>query len=318
MNRRCAVIGSGYWGENHIRILSNLNILDTFYDKNFKNKSMIEKKYRLKSKSINQILRDPNIDCIFITTPSDTHINILKQAIKHNKNIFVEKPLVTRIKDLNEINKLIKDYQKITMVGHLMLYHAGIIEVKHLINDKKKFGKLKFIEFFRRNFGKIRSQETSFMSFTPHDFSIADFLTSKKRKSTFKCINNHYSFFRNKNCYDMGNAKFLVNNTDCFFNYSWISPEKSRKINLYFEKGIVVFDDLKSWDEKILIIKSTKNIIKSHREDIIRKFHPINVTSEPLENEIKVFIDHVIRNKEVEFTSIKKCLNVYKSILTTN
>ena len=133
MNRRCAVIGSGYWGENHIRILSNLNILNTFYDKNVKNKLSIEKKYNIKSKSINSILKDNSIDCIFITTPSDTHIEILKLAIKYNKNIFVEKPLVTNINDLNEVRKLIKNYKKITMVGHLMIYHGAIIKIKELL-----------------------------------------------------------------------------------------------------------------------------------------------------------------------------------------
>ncbi len=318
MNRRCAVIGSGYWGENHIRILSNLNILNTFYDKNVKNKLSIEKKYNIKSKSINSILKDNSIDCIFITTPSDTHIEILKLAIKYNKNIFVEKPLVTNINDLNELRKLIKNYKKITMVGHLMIYHGAIIKIKELIKNKI-FGNLKFIEFFRRNFGKIRNNETSFMSFTPHDFSIADFLTSKDGKSSFKCIRNNYSFYRNKYCYDMGNAKFLINNKECYFNYSWISPEKTRTINLYFEKGIIVFDDLKSWDEKLLLIKSSKNnIINSEREDINRNFLPINSSSEPLEDEIKTFMNSVINSEEVKFTSIKKCIDIYKNILTAN
>lgn len=318
MDRRCAVIGSGYWGENHIRILTNLNILSTFYDKNVKNKVAIEKKYNIKSKSINSILRDNSIDCLFIATPSDKHFETLKLAIKYNKNIFVEKPLVTNINDLKELGKLIKNYQKITMVGHLMIYHSAIIKLKELVKNRI-FGDLKFIEFFRRNFGKIRNSETSFMSFTPHDFSIADFLTIKNGKSKYKCINNFYSYYRNKNCYDMGAAKFIINGKECYFNYSWISPEKSRKINLYFEKGIIVFDDLKSWDEKILLIKSNKsNIINSEREDIIRNFLPINNTSEPLEDEIKTFMNSVLKSKEVKFSSISKCIKLYKNILTAN
>lgn len=318
MNKRCAVIGSGYWGENHIRILSNLNILSTFYDKNAKNRLSIEKKYNLKSKSINSILKDNSIDCIFITTPSETHFEILKLAIKHHKNIFVEKPLVTNINHLKELSKLIKNYKKTTMVGHLMIYHSAIIKIKNLIRDGI-YGDLKFIEFFRRNFGKIRSNETSFMSFTPHDFSIADFLTFESKKSSFKCIKNNFSYYRNKNCYDMGNAKFIINNKECYFNYSWISPEKTRKINLYFDKGIIVFDDLKSWDEKLLLIKSNKNnIIHSERDDINRNYLPINSSTEPLEDEIKNFMNSVIDSKEVKFTSIKKCINIYKNILLAN
>ena len=317
MSKSCAVIGSGYWGENHIRILSNLDKLNSFYDKNLEKRKKISEKYKIQHKSLKNILNDTNVESVFITTPSESHINILKLAIKHNKHIFVEKPLVTNIKDLNEIKKLIKNYNKITMVGHLMIYHSGIMSLKELIKDKKKFGKLRIVEFYRRNFGKIRNKETAFMSFTPHDLSIASFLTSSK-KDNYKFSVNMNSFYRNQNCYDMGVSKFLINKVECYFNYSWISPEKKRKILLYFDKAIVIFDDLKSWDEKIQIINSKKNIIKSDRESLSRSFHTIYNISEPLELEIKTFLKSVEKNETVKYTSIQNCIELYKNLLIAN
>ena len=317
MNKSCGVIGSGYWGEFHIRILSNLDKLNSFYDKDPKKRKRISQKYKIQHKSLKNILNDTSIDSIFITSPSESHINILKLAIKHNKHIFVEKPLVTNIKDLNEVEKLIKNYNKITMVGHLMIYHSGIKTIKELIKDKKKYGRLRIIEFYRRNFGKIRSKETAFMSFTPHDLSIASFLTST-RKDIYKFLINMNSFYRNQNCYDMGVSKFLINNVECYFNYSWISPEKKRQVLLYFDKAIILFDDLKSWDEKIQIISSKKKIIKSNRESLSRSFQPIYNISEPLELEIKTFLESIEKNKRVEYTSIQDCIKLYKNLLSAN
>ena len=53
----------------------------------------------------NQILRDEEVDLVFITTQHHMHAKMTMQAIEAGKNVFVEKPLALNEADLNEIIK---------------------------------------------------------------------------------------------------------------------------------------------------------------------------------------------------------------------
>ena len=50
---------------------------------------------------IRKIFNDKEINLIFIETPPYTHKKILIESIKHNKNVFCEKPLSANLKMQN-------------------------------------------------------------------------------------------------------------------------------------------------------------------------------------------------------------------------
>ena len=58
-------------------------------------------------KNYNKIFIDKNVDIIFISSPTNTHIKFIEEGMKRKKTIFCEKPL-----DLN-INKIIKTLRKV-------------------------------------------------------------------------------------------------------------------------------------------------------------------------------------------------------------
>jgi polar amino acid transport system substrate-binding protein len=80
----------------------------------------------------NELFADFNIDTVFITTRHDSHAKFVKEGIKANKNIFVEKPLVLLESDLREIKILVETsgFSSHLIVGFNRRFAPAIQEMK--------------------------------------------------------------------------------------------------------------------------------------------------------------------------------------------
>ena len=52
------------------------------------------------------LLSDPTVDAVFVCTPNDHHIEVLRDVLESGKHCMVEKPLCTRVADLAEVEAL--------------------------------------------------------------------------------------------------------------------------------------------------------------------------------------------------------------------
>ena len=75
------------------------------------------------------------LDLICITTPNNFHREMLEYAINKNKNIICEKPIVNTAKEAEEINELVKDYNKILIIDHQLRFNPYIQEIKKLVSN---------------------------------------------------------------------------------------------------------------------------------------------------------------------------------------
>ncbi|MBC8046654.1 MAG: bi-domain-containing oxidoreductase [Fimbriimonadaceae bacterium] len=104
--------------------------------------AVLAKKYRIQNATSDykNILNDPDVDSVIITTRHETHAQICIDAIHAGKNIFVEKPLCIREDELIQIADTIKEnnYTKILAVGFNRRYAPAVQKVKQLIKDSSK------------------------------------------------------------------------------------------------------------------------------------------------------------------------------------
>ncbi len=63
------------------------------------------------------ILEDPQIDCVFVTTRPNLHAKLTIEALKKGKDVFVEKPLALSLAELNEIASTLRENPQRLMVG---------------------------------------------------------------------------------------------------------------------------------------------------------------------------------------------------------
>ena len=67
---KIGVVGYGNWGKNHVRVLTELNLLGGVYDKAFsKNNSTNQIKFY---ESLDELI--DNVQALIISSPANTHI----------------------------------------------------------------------------------------------------------------------------------------------------------------------------------------------------------------------------------------------------
>ncbi len=110
----CAIIGAGVFSNEvlipnllKIRDLCKLNSLCVKKPLSALNLSHQNKNIEVTT-NYSQILKNKNIDTIFISTRHDLHYKIIIESIKHKKNVFVEKPMCTKPEELESLKKTFK------------------------------------------------------------------------------------------------------------------------------------------------------------------------------------------------------------------
>ena len=84
---KVAQIGTGGWGKNHARILSQLGVLTAVCDTNKDRSKEYSEKYSVNGyDSVDSLLDSENFDAAFICTPTSTHSEIASQLIQKKKS----------------------------------------------------------------------------------------------------------------------------------------------------------------------------------------------------------------------------------------
>lgn len=90
------------------------------------------------------VLNDPDVDCVYISTPPNEHEKWSIQAAKHGKHIICEKPAAMNLEQAkNIINECTKN-NVCFLEGYMYLFHPQHAEVKKIVNNND-LGKLKLI-----------------------------------------------------------------------------------------------------------------------------------------------------------------------------
>lgn len=289
------VIGSGYWGKNHVRTLDELGCLAGVVDENPTILKEISNSYpHIKSYSnLNQALEDSSILGFIVATPATTHYDITCKIIKSGKHVLVEKPFCLNIKDAESLINLSNKYDTNLMVGHVLLFHPAIQAIKKLI-DSKKIGKLQYIYSNRLNLGQIRTEENVFWSLAPHDISIFQFITN----SSPYYIHCQGSSFLQKGIHDSTITQLKYDNgVEGHIFVSWLHPFKEHRLTIIGSEAMLTFED--SAENKPLKLYSKKFDMSS---GIPKKYDgPIEVIDYekrmPLTEELKYFCNH-LKNKK--------------------
>ena len=97
-----------------------------------------------------QIINNSKIDAIFICTPNYLNKPLTIQSLKAGKHVFCEKPPAFTAKDVDEIQVVEKEANKVLMYGFNHRHHDSIKKMKKLI-DEREFGK---VLWMRGRYGK--------------------------------------------------------------------------------------------------------------------------------------------------------------------
>ncbi|AGK60065.1 putative dehydrogenase-related protein [Archaeoglobus sulfaticallidus PM70-1] len=84
-----------------------------------------------------KILEDPNIDCVVIATRHDLHARISSEALEHDKDVFVEKPMALTSKELKRVIEAYNSSDGKIMVGFNRRFSPLCMKAKETIGCKE-------------------------------------------------------------------------------------------------------------------------------------------------------------------------------------
>lgn len=247
-----AQFGCGYWGPNLLRNYSALPgclvkyVVDAsperraYVGANFPRTQAVE--------SAAEVLADPEVQGVIIATPAGTHFAIARQALQAGKHVFVEKPLATKVAEVDELARLAGAGKLVVMAGHTFIFNAAVRFVKKLM-DSGELGEIRYIYSQRLNLGRIRSDIDALWNFAPHDISIIQYwLGDPEPLSVWRqgmdYMQEHVDDVVFLSLVYPG--KIMAN-----IHVSWLDPQKVRKMIVVGSRKMVVYDDVA--DDKIAI-----------------------------------------------------------------
>jgi predicted dehydrogenase len=245
-------IGCGYWGPNLLRNYSSLPACHVKYvvDSSPERREFVERNFPRSQPEgrFESVLEDPEVQALIIATPAGSHFELAKQSLEAGKHVFVEKPLATSVREVDELEAVAKRQNRIVMVGHTFVYNPAVRYVKKLI-DAGELGELRYIYSQRLNLGRIRSDIDALWNFAPHDISIIQYWLDDPEP---------LSVLRQGMDYIQEGIEDVVflnlaypNKVMANIHVSWLDPQKVRKMILVGSRKMVVYDDVA--DGKIAI-----------------------------------------------------------------
>ena len=81
-----------------------------------------------------ELLKDDDIEAVYIAVPHYEHKKWIIEAIKHHKAVLCEKPLVLKSEDIDEINQYVKEYQGYCLEAFKTKFNVGFDHLKEDIH----------------------------------------------------------------------------------------------------------------------------------------------------------------------------------------
>ena len=297
---RVAVLGCGYWGSKHARVLRSLESVETLVVVDADAERVRQVCASLPGAVGFTSLDDALdvIDAAVIATPPTTHASMAMRLIEAGKHVLVEKPIAADSADARRMIAAAEARDVVLMVGHTFEYHSAVWMLREMIQGGE-IGDLYYVDSARLNLGLYQSDVNVIYDLAPHDISIFNHILGHKPTSVHAWASrNAHPFLE-----DVAYLRLYYSQPDVCANIhvSWLDPYKVRRVTVVGSQKMVVYDDLAS-DERIRV--HDKGVIRepangdqtqppmSYRYgDVISPYLTVN---EPLKVEDQHFLDCVI------------------------
>jgi predicted dehydrogenase len=253
---RIAVVGCGYWGSKHARVLHAADGVDQviLVDGRAERLQSLARSY--KSSSCFPALRPalPGVDAVVVATPPSTHVAVALEAIEAGKHVLVEKPLAPTTAGARRLMSAASEAGVTLMVGHTFEYNPAVRKLRDLVRSQE-LGELYYIDSARLNLGLYQNDVNVILDLAPHDVSIINHVLGRKPVAAQAWASRH----AHRGLEDVAYLRLFY---DDFFDdrglsanihVSWLDPCKVRRLTAVGSKKMAVYDDLAA-EERIRIL----------------------------------------------------------------
>ncbi|MFN0276484.1 MAG: Gfo/Idh/MocA family protein [Chitinophagales bacterium] len=300
---KIGLLGVGHLGKIHLKLLQEIPQFQLigFYDPDEVAAAYAEKTYAVKRFTSLQQLIDVS-DAIDIVTPTLSHYDCARKALKKSKHIFIEKPVANSVREAKEIMNLVHEAGVKAQVGHVERFNPAFLALKG--RDLQPM----FIEAHRlSNFNPRGTDVSVVLDLMIHDI---DIILSIVKSNIKKVSASGVSVISNQP--DIANARIEFSN-GCVANLtaSRISMKMMRKMRLFQKDAYISIDFAEKMTEILSLTDATGtedaltidiNTGSNMQKKAVKIESPEIPAVNSIKMELELFANAIITNKETPVT----------------
>lgn len=297
---RVAVVGIGYWGSRHVRVLRSTTGVAAVAGVDQRFSEIGNKGHEIDhGVTAYSCIEDalPNVDAVIIATPPASHAPLGLQAIEAGKHVLIEKPMATTTQAARHLIDAADSAGVLLMPGHTFEHNAAVHKLREIVSTGQ-LGRLFYLDCERLNLGLYQTDVNVIFDLAPHDISISNFLLGAQPTTVTAWASRHVHPEHEDVAYvRLDYADLGVRTT---IHDSWLSPEKVRRITAVGSQKMVVYNDMADGERIRVYDKSAMppseadgplSQVAYHLGDIVS---PFVAFAEPLAVQDQHFIDCII------------------------
>ncbi len=246
MVQNSALVGYGDWGKIVMRYIVPENgfLLKKIFSRTYNENEMF-------TTSLENIANDSEISVVFLTTPIETHVELIEYFMRHGKHVFCEKPLSCDYKKTCELVDYAEKVGKVLFVDYTFCYSPSILKIRELIS---LLGEIRHVDAEFLQFGKFYNNNVLSV-IGIHWIAVIKMLFKKQIK--VKDIKADYYIKGHPNyiCAEYETDTYTIN-----LRANLLSANKYRRIIIYGNNGTLVYDT--SASNTISLIQFDNNVKK--------------------------------------------------------
>jgi len=281
---RIGVIGAGFWGANHARVISELEgaTLSAVCDINIERAKSIAKRYGVPRvyQHYVDLLRSDDIDAVTICTPSNTHAEICIEALSRGKDVLVEKPMAATLEESLRVIEAAKSSGRRVMVGFIERFNPAVEVAKEFL-EMGRIGRPLLMYGRRIGPWPERIGDIGVLKDTSiHDIDLSLYFFGPKPLFVYAAGG---ALRHSKEDYIQALITF-GDDRSAIIEANWLTPRKKRDLRITGTEGVIHVEFL---NKEVTIEKSDGT------------YAPMTPNSEPLKNELKYFLTALVKNEDL-------------------
>jgi predicted dehydrogenase len=144
-----AILGCGRWGQNHLKVLSDLREMGIVNHITAVDISPDARSKAILADVVTDSFENVFADLVIVATPSDMHANQARNLMEEGFHVLIEKPLGCCEAEAAQVLASAHEYGRVMGVGLLLRFHPAVKLAKELLSNGS-LGRLETIRFIRR------------------------------------------------------------------------------------------------------------------------------------------------------------------------
>jgi UDP-N-acetylglucosamine 3-dehydrogenase len=277
------VIGTGFWGENQVRVLRQSSLADlvAICDANKDRAEEIGSKYGVQwFTQPEKLLRVPGLEAVTVCTPTQTHLKVGTLAIEAGKSLLVEKPMTGEQRSAEKLVRNAKKAGLKLLVGFIERFNPGVKTVKKMLKQRLA-GDVIIATGRRVARWPVRIGDVGVVKDTAiHDIDAMRYLFEEEVSTVYARTGS----MKRRAFEDY--AEMLLRfdgGTTGFIDANWLTPRKVRTLIITGSEATINLDYI------------TQEIIVENSKGLTKPFTP---WAEPLKLELDNFLSTVMKDSD--------------------